>query len=150
MKGECSEGVRIRGLKCAWSVQAIKGVTISRNPLINGAPDRIRICDLRIRKGKGVGLYCRNWKNYILVNMKDKNIKLYHAIDRELQNTYKITKETGVYIMGENEKKTLQFIIDRHTYFDKNILFVSILAIDKDGKVGKDMHTECIVGDKVF
>ena len=102
------------------------------------------------RKGKGVGLYCRNWKNYILVNMKDKNIKLYHAIDRELQNTYKITKETGVYIMGENEKKTLQFIIDRHTYFDKNILFVSILAIDKDGKVGKDMHTECIVGDKVF
>ena len=35
--------------RCAWSVQAIKWVVITRNLLINGAPGRIRTCDLRIR-----------------------------------------------------------------------------------------------------
>jgi hypothetical protein len=103
------------------------------------------------KEDEGVGLYCPNWDEYFAINMKEKTVKIFsNKKDKELLENHKIIKETGVYIMSENETKKRQYFIDKHTYLDQNILMVTFVKRDKDGKIFQDTDGRCIVGDKKF
>lgn len=103
------------------------------------------------RKDEGVGLYCPNWSEYFVINMKEKTVKVFSGRkDKKLLENHKIIKETEVYIMSENETKKIQYFIDKHTYVDKNILMVKYVKRDKDGKILTESDKRCLVGDKKF
>jgi hypothetical protein len=100
---------------------------------------------------ESVGLYCPTWEEYFSINMKEKTVKIFsYKKDKELLENHKIIKETGVYIMSENEPKERQYFIDKHTYLDQNILLVTFVKRDKDGKILQHIDGRCIVGDKKF
>ena len=58
------------------------------------------------RKDGVKGILCMEWNGYYLVNMKEKTIKTYktkNAYDektRQLISTYKIIRETEIYIVS--------------------------------------------------
>jgi hypothetical protein len=107
--------------------------------------------DVFDRNGEGIGLFCPTWKQYFVINMKEKTVKVFSSNkDRKLDENHKIIKETKFYIMSEDETKKRQYFIDRHTFLEKNILQVTFIHKDKDGKIDKDLYVRCIVGDKVF
>ena len=105
--------------------------------------------DVFDRKGEGVGLHCPSWDYYILVDMKEKTIKVYKEKNREILGTHKIIKETEIYIMGEDKTTSINIFIDRHIYME-DVVRVDYRKKGEDGKKGENRYTRCIVGEKVF
>ena len=103
--------------------------------------------DVFDRKGEVVGIYCNNNKKYVSINMKEKTIKVYSRENRLLQDTYKIIRETGIYIMGEDKTTSSNLFIDRHQNYFKG--HIRVYYRDKGNNKKNDFYG-CVVGDKVF